>query len=151
MNVNFPVQLKVFVFFFGTYLNTLPEKTDGIEPLKRGRGETIHSYHIYILKYDKSKFNNLSKSEFTKLLAAEGVQCFMAYPQSLYRQPLFQNKNFMCYAIPESVSYKEVSCKVTEKACYEEAIWIMQNAMPGSKDDIELIAEAIRKIRNAVN
>ena len=32
----------------GTYLNSLLEQIDGIEPLKRGKGETIHSYHIYI-------------------------------------------------------------------------------------------------------
>ncbi|HBE42452.1 MAG TPA: aminotransferase DegT [Bacteroidales bacterium] len=135
----------------GTYLNSLLEKIDGIEPLKRGKGETVHSYHIYIFKYDKSKFNNLPKPEFAKMLAAEGVPCFMGYPQPLYRQPLFRNRNFMCYAIPESVSYKDVSCQVTEKACYEEAIWIMQNAMLGSKEDMELFAEAIRKIQNAVN
>lgn len=134
----------------GTYLNSLLEQIDGIEPLKRGKGETIHSYHIYIFKYDKSKFNNLSKSEFANMLAAEGVPCFMGYPQPLYKQPLFQEKNFMCYAIPESVSYKNVKCRVTEKACYEEAIWIMQNAMLGTKKDMELFAEAIRKIQLAV-
>ena len=33
------------------------EKIDGIKPLARGLGETLHSYHIYIFKYDKSKFN----------------------------------------------------------------------------------------------
>ncbi len=133
----------------GTYLNSLLEKIDGIEPLKRGKGETIHSYHIYIFKYDKSQFNNLPKAEFAKMLAAEGVPCFMGYPQPLYRQPLFQNKNFMCYAIPESVSYKDVSCRVAEKACYEEAVWIMQNAMLGTKEDMDLFAQAILKIQNA--
>jgi len=30
----------------GTYLNTLLEKIDGIKPLARGVGETLHSYHI---------------------------------------------------------------------------------------------------------
>ncbi len=135
----------------GTYLNSLLEKIDGIEPLKRGKGETIHSYHIYIFKYDKSKFNNLTKPEFAKMLTAEGVPCFMGYPEPLYRQPLFQKKNFMCYAIPEIVTYNNVKCKVAEKACYEESIWIMQNAMLGSKRDMELFAEAILKIQKAVN
>lgn len=135
----------------GTYLNSLLEKIDGIQPLKRGKGETVHSYHIYIFKYDKSKFNNLSKPEFARMLAAEGVPCFMGYPHPLYKQPLFQNKNFMCYAIPENVSYKNVSCKVTERACYEEAVWIMQNAMLGTRDDMKKFAEAILKIQKAVN
>jgi dTDP-4-amino-4,6-dideoxygalactose transaminase len=134
----------------GTYLNSLLEKIDGIKPLSRGKGETLHSYHIYIFKYDKSKFNNLPKAEFAQMLAAEGVPCFMGYPKPLYKQPLFQDKNFMCYAIPEEVSFKDVSCPVTEKACYEEAVWILQHAMLGPKEDMEKFAEAIKKIKKAV-
>lgn len=135
----------------GTYLNSLIEKIDGLKPLARGKGETIHSYHIYIFKYDKSAFNNLPKSEFANMLAAEGVPCFMGYPQPLYKQALFQEKNFMCYAIPEDVDYSDVSCPVTEKACYEEAVWIMQNSMLGSREDMDLFARAIIKIQQAVN
>jgi len=134
----------------GTYLNSLLEKIDGIKPLTRGLGETIHSYHIYIFKYDKLKFNNLSKSRFAQMLAAEGVPCFMGYPQPLYKQPLFQNKNFMCYAIPDEVDYTKVSCPVAEKACYEEAVWILQQGMLGQKEDMEKFAEAIIKIQKAV-
>jgi dTDP-4-amino-4,6-dideoxygalactose transaminase len=133
----------------GTYLNGLLSVIDGITPLTRGLGETVHSYHIYIFKYDKSKFNGLSKVEFSKMLAAEGVPCFMGYPQPLYKQPLFQNKNFMCYAIPEEVDYSKVYCPVTEKACYEEAVWIMQHAMLSSKADMELFAAAILKIQTS--
>jgi dTDP-4-amino-4,6-dideoxygalactose transaminase len=134
----------------GTFLNALLSKIDGITPLTRGLGETIHSYHIYIFKYDKTKFNGLSKVDFAKMLAAEGVPCFMGYPEPLYKQPLFQKKNFMCYAIPETVDYTNVQCPVTEKACYEEAVWIMQNAMLGSSNDMELFASAIIKIQKSI-
>jgi len=134
----------------GTYLNSLLKKIDGIKPLTGSAEETLHSYHIYIFKYDKSKFNNLSKSEFAQMLAAEGVPCFMGYPRPLYKQPLFQEKNFMCYAVPKEVDYSKVSCPVTEKACYEEAVWILQHAMLGTKEDMEKFAEAILKIQKAV-
>jgi dTDP-4-amino-4,6-dideoxygalactose transaminase len=134
----------------GTYLNSLFEKIDGIKPLARGRGETLHGYHIYIFRYDKTKFNDLPKAEFAQMLAAEGVPCFMGYPQPLYKQPLFQQKHFMCYAIPEEVSYKDVSCPVTEIACYEEAVWILQHGMLGPKEDMDKFAEAIIKIQKAV-
>ncbi len=133
----------------GTYLNSLLEKIDGIKPLTRGLGETKHSYHIYIFKYDKSKFNNLSKVDFSRMLAAEGVPCFMGYPEPLYKQPLFQQKNFMCYAIPEEVDYSDVFCPETEKACHEEAVWIFQNTMLGTKEDMDKFAEAILKIQKA--
>ena len=135
----------------GTYLNSLLEKIDGIKPLTSGLVDTLHSYHIYIFKYDKSKFNNLLKSRFAQMLAAEGVPCFMGYPQPLYKQPLFQKKNFMCFAIPPEVDYTKVSCPVTEKACYEEAVWILQHAMLGTEEDMEKFAEAILKIQKAVN
>lgn len=134
----------------GTYLNELLSKIDGITPLARGLGETIHSYHIYIFKYNKSEFNGLSKVEFAKMLAAEGVPCFMGYPEPLYKQSLFQQKNFMCYAIPESVDYSKVHCPETEKACYEEAVWIMQHAMLGTAEEMELFASAILKIQKTV-
>lgn len=135
----------------GTYLNSLLEQIDGIAPLDRGVGETLHSYHIYIFRYDKSKFSNLSKRDFAEMLAAEGVPCFMGYPQPLYKQPLFQKKNFMCYAIPGNVDYSRVHCPVTERACNEEAVWIFQNAMLGTRQDMELFAEAILKIQKHVN
>lgn len=134
----------------GLYLNSLLEQIAGITPLSRGKGVTLHTNHIYIFKYDKSKFNNLSKREFSDMLAAEGVPSFMGYPEPLYKQPLFQEKNFLCYAIPEEVDYTNVCCPETEKACYEDAVWIMQNTMLGTKEDMDLIAKAISKIQNAV-
>jgi hypothetical protein len=56
----------------------------------------------------------------------------------------------MCYAIPEDVDYTNVKCPVTEKACYTEAVWIFQNAMLGTKEDMDLFAEAVRKIQGLV-
>lgn len=135
----------------GIYLNSLLEKIPGITPLTRGHGETLHTYHIYIFKYDKSYFNNLPKTEFAKMLAAEGVPSFMGYPEPLYKQTVFQKKNFMCYAIPDEVDYTNVHCPVTEKACYVEAVWIMQNSMLGTKADMEKFAEAIQKIQKVIN
>lgn len=134
----------------GQYLNSLLEKIDGIAPLTRGHGETLHTYHLYIFRYDRSKFNNLPKTEFAKMLAAEGVPSFMGYPEPLYKQQVFQKKNIFCYAIPEYVDYTHVCCPVTEKACYEEAVWIMQHAMLGTSEDMESFAEAILKIQRFV-
>jgi dTDP-4-amino-4,6-dideoxygalactose transaminase len=134
----------------GIYLNTLLENIEGVTPLTRGHGETLHTYHLYIFRYDKSKFNGLSKKEFSEMLAAEGVPCFMGYPKPIYEQPLFQKKNFMCYAIPDYVDYSDVHCPITERACYEEAIWILQHAMLGTRDDMDQFANAIKKIQGAL-
>ena len=134
----------------GQYLNELLSRIEGITPLTRGHGETVHPYHLYIFRYDKSKFNGLPKQEFAQLLMAEGVPSFMGYPKPIYEQPLFQNKNFMCYAIPAHVDYKMVCCPEAERACYEEAVWILQHAMLGTKEDMDQFAEAIKKIQQAL-
>jgi len=135
----------------GLYLNSLLEDIPGIAPLTRGHGETLHTYHIYIFRYDRKFFNNTPKQEFAKMLAAEGVPCFMGYPEPLYKQPVFLKKNFMCYAIPENTDYSSVCCPVAEKACYDEAVWIMQNAMLGTREDMVKFALAIQKIRRFLN
>ncbi len=134
----------------GLYLNSLLEKIPGIRPLARGHGETLHTYHLCIFRYDKNCFGQVSKQEFAAMLAAEGVPSFMGYPEPLYKQPVFQKKNFMCYAIPEHVDYTAVHCPVAERACYDEAVWILQQGMLGSISDMEKFAEAIRKIRQVV-
>jgi dTDP-4-amino-4,6-dideoxygalactose transaminase len=131
----------------GKYLASLLEKIDGIVPLTRGHGETRHSYHIFVFRYDASKFNNLPKAEFAKWLAAEGVPAFMGYPKPLYRQPLFLEKRFFCYAIPPHVDYTKVHCPVVERACSSEGVWIQQAALLGDRSDMENFAEAILKIQ----
>lgn len=134
----------------GRLLARLLETIEGISPLRRGAHETLHTYHLFIFRYDKSRFNGLSKREFAEALAAEGVPAFMGYPKPIYEQPVFQKKNFMCYAIPEHVDYTNVKCEVAERACYEEGIWILQHAMLGTARDMEQFAEAIRKIQRSV-
>jgi len=133
----------------GMLLNKLFASVEGIRPLIRSEAVTLHTYHLYIMRYDKEKFNGLHKSEFARMLAAEGVPAFMGYPEPLYRQPVFQKKNFMCYAIPDEVDYTKVECPVAEHACHEEGVWILQHAMLGTSDDMHAFVEAVLKIQKA--
>lgn len=134
----------------GQYLDRLLSTVAGITPLSRGTAPIRHCYHLYIFKYDKAAFGNLPKKAFVDRLAAEGVPCSAGYPHPLYKQPVFQQKNFMCYAIPETVDYTQVSCPEAERACAEEAVWIFQHAMLGTQADMEAFARAIRKIQAVV-
>ena len=56
----------------------------------------------------------------------------------------------MCYAIPDDVEYTQVACPVAEKACSDEAVWILQHGMLGTKEDMQSFAEAIRKVQSEV-
>ncbi|SOD92511.1 DegT/DnrJ/EryC1/StrS family aminotransferase [Spirosoma fluviale] len=135
----------------GLYLDSLLADVEGVTPLSRGGEELIHPYHLYIFRYDKTKFGQVSKQEFVAMLAAEGVPCSAGYPHPLYKQPVFQQKNWLCYALPDTVDYTNVTCPVAERACTDEAVWIFQQAMLGSRTDMESFAEAIRKVQHAVS
>jgi dTDP-4-amino-4,6-dideoxygalactose transaminase len=135
----------------GLYLDNLLADIEGITPLSREPVDIRHSYHLYIFKYNKAKFNQMPKQAFVAMLAAEGLPCSPGYPHPLYKQPVFQQKNWMCYAIPDSVDYSQVYCPVAEHACSDEAIWIFQQAMLGTQIDMDSFAEAIRKVQHAIN
>jgi hypothetical protein len=53
----------------------------------------------------------------------------------------------MCYAIPESADYSQVNCPVAEQACSTDAVWILQHAMLGDREDMEAFVKAILKIQ----
>ncbi|MCF0063900.1 DegT/DnrJ/EryC1/StrS family aminotransferase [Dyadobacter chenwenxiniae] len=133
----------------GLYLNHLLSKVKGISPLSRNEAITLHCYHIYIFKYDPAAFGGLSRNDFAAMLTAEGVPSFKGYPHPLYKQPLFQNKNFMCYAIPDHVDYTQVYCPNAEQACSSDAVWILQHALLGEKEDMEAFVNAILKIQTS--
>lgn len=131
----------------GLLLNDLLSRIDGIAPLSRGHGETLHSYHLYIFRYDSTQFGGLPKIEFVEQLVAEGVPSFIGYPKPLYRQPFFLERNVFAYPFPEEVDYSRVRCPVCEMACAEEAVWIFQQALLGEKEDMESFGRAIQKIQ----
>lgn len=132
----------------GRYLTDLLNGIEGVTPVQGGVGETLNSFHLFIFRYDPSAFGGLSRNEFVDLLNSEGVPSLRGYPFPLYKQPLFQEKRFMCYAIPEEVDYTQVSCPEAEKIC-GESVWILQNALLTDKKDMEDFAAAIRKIQQA--
>lgn len=136
----------------GKYLDSQLSQIPGILPLKRGVGETRHSYHIYIFRYNQKYFNNTPKSQFVDLLAKQGIPISIGYPIPLYKQPLFVERNFGPYAAAaKKIKYGAVKCPVCETACYEEAVWIMQSVMLGTKKDLDNIVQAIKKLQQKLN
>ncbi|MCX7919295.1 MAG: DegT/DnrJ/EryC1/StrS family aminotransferase [bacterium] len=132
----------------GLYLNAQLSKIPGIVPLKRGVGETRHSYHLYIFRYQKEAFNLKPKSRFIEALQKEGIPCSAGYPIPLYKQPLFTERLFGAYApAAKKIDYRVWSCPNCETACYEEAVWFHHSVLLGSKKDMEDIVQAIRKIQ----
>lgn len=134
----------------GVYLNDHLGEIPGIRPLTRGHGETIHPYHLYIFRYDASQWDGLPRERFIEALNAEGIESSTGYPIPLYAQPLFAEGRFGPYSGANGYQTDPLSnakrCLVVERACYEEACWLYQNAMLGSRSDMDDVINAVRKI-----
>mgnify|MGYP001566279922 CR=1 FL=1 len=136
------------------YLSEHLRGIKGLSLLKRDDPRvTRRAYHIYIFKYDKSSFNGVPRERFIEALKGEGIPCASGYPIPLYKNPMFLEKKFWHRGCPLScpfygkeLDYSKVNCPVAEKACYEEAVFLTQNLLLGTKEDMKNIVRAIKKV-----
>ncbi len=126
------------------YLTENLNKIEGVEVLTPDEGVTRHAYHLYIFKYKSSHFKGLPKMEFVKAMNAEGIPLKPGYTVPIYRIP----------AIADNLKddqYKDLYLPETERACREEGVWLSQNVLLGTKEDMNDIILAIKKIQENVD
>lgn len=132
------------------YLDKKLSEIEGIKPQRRDERVTTHAYHLYIFRYDASKFNNVPRARFLQALSAEGIPCSSGY-NPLYKDDLFkapiERCPLSCGYYKGKVDYAKVECPVTEKVCREEGVWFFQNMFLGDKSDMDDIVNAIKKIK----
>lgn len=136
------------------YLDEKLSKIDGIRPLKRDERVTRNSYHLYIFRYDPEAFGGISKAKFAEAMQAEGIPVSVGYSRPLYKEPYlnyFKKCPLSCPYYGKSVDYSKVKLPVTEKACYTEGLWIPQNVLLGSREDMDDIIMAFEKLQENVN
>jgi perosamine synthetase len=133
------------------YLTQQLRQIPGIAPARMYEGCTRNAYHLYMFRYDRERFAGLPRAQFLKALSAEGVPCSGGY-SPLNKQPFLAN-TFATRAwqklYPREVlaSYAERNhCPVNDKLC-GEGVWFTQTMLLGSNEDMDQIANAIRKIQ----
>jgi len=133
------------------YLTEMLIQIPGIKPAKLYDGVTKSAYHLYMFRYDKRMFSEMSRSQFMNALDAEGIPCSSGYTsmtREKYITDLAQNKYYLnIYGEKRIKEWVEsLSCPQNDRLCDEEALWFGQNMLLGTKTDMEQIAEAIKKI-----
>ncbi|MFQ6676482.1 MAG: DegT/DnrJ/EryC1/StrS family aminotransferase [Fidelibacterota bacterium] len=119
-------------------------KIAGLYPQKHYPEASRVSHHLYIFRYDRSQFNDTSREEFIRALNAEGIPAYAGY-KPVYQEPLFvvdQDE----YPWLKGKDFSRLSLPVTERISHEEAVWLRQNCLLGTKEDTGDIVEAIRKV-----
>lgn len=132
------------------YLTSKIEGIPGILKYKMAPGATRSAYHLYPFRYKKEYFHNLPRKRFLEALNAEGVPCAGGYgPQ--YRDGLIEealnSESFKrLYSERRLKQYRdEIHYPNNDQLC-EEAVWLGQEMLLGTKSDMDDIADAIMKI-----
>lgn len=133
------------------YLTKLLGEIPGIAPARMYEGCTRNAYHLFMFRYAPPHFSGLSRQRFLKALQAEGIPCSAGYAP-LNKEPfLRQTLNSRAYRYIYSA--KEIEelearnhCPENDHLC-QEAIWLTQNMLLGSRQDMEQIAEAVLKVQ----
>ena len=128
--------------YLASKLNGLP----GILPLKVDARVTSHAYHLFVIRYDKGEWSGLERSTLLKALNAEGIPASRGYVP-LYREGfLAEAREFtLRHRAYAERDYSGVNCPNTERAC-EDAIWLPQNVLLGSRKDLDDVLRAFQKI-----
>ena len=132
-------------------LDKLFKDIPGIQPQQMYAGCTRGAWLGYILRYKKEQFAGMSRAQFLKALAAEGIPAAAGY------DPL--NRQEFLKRVLASRSYRRVfpaavlkqweernQCPENDRLC-EEAIWLTRQHMLAGAADMEQIAEAVRKVQ----
>jgi len=135
------------------HLTDLLRQIPGITPARMYDGCTRNAYHLYMFRYDPTRFGGLPRAAFIKALAAEGIPTQAGY-SPLNKQPfledVFSTSGFKAiYSKARLDKWREQNqCPQNDRLC-DEGVWIVQTMLLGPRQDMEDIAEAIRKVQIA--
>jgi dTDP-4-amino-4,6-dideoxygalactose transaminase len=134
----------------GAYLTRLLQQIPGITPARMYEGCTRNAYHLYMFRYDPSRFSGLPRAAFLKALGAEGVPALSGY-SPLNKEPFLEDalssRGFQAiYSKARIDAWRAQNrCPQNDRLC-TEAIWLVQTMLLGPRQDMDDIADAVRKV-----
>ena len=134
------------------HLTSLLKEIPGIAPARMYEGCTRNAYHLYMFRYDAAAFSGLPRAAFLKALARRrraGVERVLAAEQGAVPGGRARGRaaSRRIYAKPRLDQWRDQNrCPQNDRLC-SEAIWMGQTMLLGPRQDMEDIAEAIRKVQ----
>ena len=128
-------------------LRTVP----GIEPLPRGGADVRHANHLYVFRYDAAAVGGVPRQRFIEAVHAEGIPIAEGYGLPIYRLPWFRRADFGPFRGDGQAGgrpdYGDVCCPACQQLC-AEALWLPQQVLLGTAEDIADIVRALRKVHD---
>ena len=134
-----------------SYLAKLLNDIPGIYPAKPYSASTYVSHHLFMYRFDPKGFAGMTRARFIEALRAEGISTSTGYgrlDRDRYVLALAQNPHYLkIYGEKTMKQWLErIKCPQNEKLT-DQSLWLGQSVLLGSRQDIEQIAEAMRKIQ----
>lgn len=133
------------------YLSSMLREIPGVTPARMYEGCTRNAYHLYMYRYDPSKFAGLPRARFLKAMSAEGIPCSSGYSplnkEAYIKQTIHSRGYQRIFSKDEIAKWEQrTQCPENDKLC-TEAVWFTQTMLLAERGDMEQIAAAIRKIQ----
>ena len=128
----------------------------GIDPIPRDDRVTRWCFYYWDFRYIPDEFDGVPRSRFLEGLQTEGVPCGVgAHGQPIYREGPFADMEFFDQLgsarkgslYEGEIDYSRVYCPNAERVYAEEVCSFPHAMFLGGVDDMELILEAFRKLR----
>jgi dTDP-4-amino-4,6-dideoxygalactose transaminase len=125
--------------------------TPGLGFLKRDPRQKVIAAYQYVFKYLPEEQGDIPRAAFLAALEAEGIPCDGQFYEPVYRSALFpvDPNEFpaLSWRRPQPLDLKTAyHCPVSERAAYEEAVWLPHHIFLGTRQDANQIADAILKV-----
>ncbi len=91
-----------------------------------------------------------SRDLFVAALDAEGVPCDGRFYEPVYQSDLFYAPPEICPQLvvnrEQPMDYSRCRCPISERAAYDEAVWLPQFLLIGDEADVRDVAQAVEKV-----
>jgi dTDP-4-amino-4,6-dideoxygalactose transaminase len=146
----FPEQAKVRTENM-EYFESRMKGTVGIGLLKPEPRITRLAPYGYVMKYFSEQVKDIPRAAFVAALQLEGIPCDGLFYEPVYRSSLFPldptDYPALSWGRPQPLDLRNMyKCPAAERAAYQEAVWFSHHLFLGGKENVDSIAEAIRKV-----
>lgn len=125
------------------------EKISGMRPLPLQPEITAETIYNYVFQY-RPEGPAPGRDLFAAALDAEGIPCDGRFYEPVYRSDLFYANPELCPQLAigreAPVDFTAITCPVSERAAYREAVWLPQFLLIGDEEDVNDIAKAVGKV-----
>jgi dTDP-4-amino-4,6-dideoxygalactose transaminase len=133
----------------GAYLCQGLSAIGGLIPQRAYDQVTRHGFHFILTRYQPEAFGGWPRERFIAALRAEGISASRGYIP-LYNTGAVANTTRLLRHTLGLGEGSPPECPVTERACGEEAVWLVgQSALLGTRADMDDVLAAVAKIRAA--